>query len=164
MGKGKLTLKEAAIKILALSSLLLLTACADPIVGGWTGKYDDLLYPNSDLYGKDLVAYFQFCDDGKMVVDLTGQKTADPSLVTPTRQWGTWREDKNNYAFEIPAPAIYPKFDYLWRGVWIMDADLAKFTVWDRLFPTFSDGKAIGTAQRSELELPCTPETRDAGR
>ena len=139
--------------VLAVLCCTLLSSCNDP-VGTWCGWYRDALY-NSRPDWK-FAAYFRFDDDGRAVVAMTGSQAADPKLAAMYQEWGFWYENSEGYTFETQNPK-YPKFDYLQRGIWLMDGDEAEFTVWNRLFPSFSKGKAMGTAERCDVDMPDAP-------
>ena len=141
-------------------SLALFSGCNGP-VGTWCGTYQDRLYPSQP--NLRFVAHFRFCEDGRATVDLSGSIPPNPA----TLEYGTWEKTTEGHAFTTHN-ALYPMFDYKLMGHWFQDGDEAEYNIWDRLYPTFTEYKARGTAERCEVDLPCggtgQAPPRDLGR
>ncbi len=125
-------------------------------MGGWCGTYQDRLYPSKPDWR--FVSYFQFCEDGSVLVDLTGIRTpgAYPAF-SHGKVWGKWEETTEGYAFTTQDPWLPKKFPYKLMGHWHLDGDEATYTVWEVLYPKFTDGWVKGSAERCEEKYPCAP-------
>lgn len=143
--------------LVAALGVALLSACNDP-AGAWCGTYWDRSYPK--LTGQPFVSYFQFCDSGDVFIQLTGRRTNNPSGYDQPGEWGKWEKTTEGHAFTTHPPQ-YPKFSYKLLGHWHQDGGEADYTVWDRLYPKYTDGKARGTAERCEERYACVPVYSD---